>query len=119
MSVNSGQEAEYCRRHNPIWPEMEETLKSHGVVRYSIFLDPYNRSLFAYVEFESYEQWDAIAQTEVCQRWWAHMREIMPSNPDDSPVQRELCEVFHIEAEGIGLESDSAPRQTAAVLPLR
>jgi hypothetical protein len=25
------------------------------------------------------------------------MRELMPSNPDDSPVTRDLQEVFHIE----------------------
>jgi len=25
------------------------------------------------------------------------MRELMPSNPDDSPVSEELEEVFHIE----------------------
>jgi len=26
------------------------------------------------------------------------MRELMPSNPDDSPVSEELREIFHIEA---------------------
>ena len=25
------------------------------------------------------------------------MREVMPSNPDDSPVARELREVFHLD----------------------
>jgi len=97
MSVHAGQEAEYRRRHNPIWPELERTLKSHGVRCYSIFLDPCSGSLFAYVEFESQEQWDSIARTEACKKWWAHMREIMPTNPDNSPVQRDLHEVFHLE----------------------
>jgi len=27
------------------------------------------------------------------------MRELMPSNPDDSPVSEELDEVFHIECD--------------------
>jgi len=27
------------------------------------------------------------------------MREIMPANPDDSPVSRELREVFHIRKD--------------------
>lgn len=97
MKVDPGQEAEYRRRHNPIWPELERTLKSHGVRRYSIFLDRSTGSLFGYVEFETQEQWDAVAKTEVCQKWWAHMKEIMPTNPDNSPVQRDLCEVFHLE----------------------
>ena len=96
MSVQEGREEEYERRHNPIWPELEAALKAHGVHNYSIFLLPATRQLFAYAEIESEEQWDAIAQTDVCRRWWAHMREVMPSNPDDSPVSEELREVFHM-----------------------
>jgi L-rhamnose mutarotase len=97
MSVNAGQEAEYERRHKPIWPELEETLKKHGVVTYTIFLLPDTRQLFGYVEFADQAQWDAVAKTAVCQRWWKHMQEIMPSNPDNSPIATELKEVFHIE----------------------
>jgi len=97
MSVNAGQEAEYERRHNPIWRELEETLVRHGVSSYSIFLDPATRDLFAYAEIDSEERWAAIASTEVCRRWWRHMKEVMPANPDDSPVSSELREVFHIE----------------------
>jgi len=97
MSVHPGREVEYERRHSPIWPELEKTLKDHGVHTYTIFLDPETRQLFAYVEFEDQRQWDAVAETAVCKRWWAHMRELMPSTPDNSPVSKELHEVFHIE----------------------
>ena len=97
MSVNADQHAEYARRHNPIWHELEETLLSHGVLSYSIFLDESTSELFAYVEIEDEAGWNAVAQTEVCRRWWKHMREIMPSNPDNSPVSRELKKVFHME----------------------
>jgi len=97
MSVHAGQEAEYERRHTPIWRELEETLVRHGVRSYSIFLDPATRDLFAYAEIDSEERWAAIASTEVCRRWWRHMKEVMPANPDDSPVSSELREVFHIE----------------------
>ena len=100
MSVNAGQESEYERRHNPIWRELEETLVRHGVSSYSIFLDPATRDLFAYAEIESEERWQAIAATEVCRRWWRHMKEVMPANPDDSPVSSALREVFHIEGGG-------------------
>ena len=97
MSVHAGQAAEYERRHNPIWRELEDTLLEHGVLSYSIFLDPVAGDLFAYVEMESQERWDQVASTEVCRRWWRHMREVMPSHADDSPVSREIREVFHIE----------------------
>jgi L-rhamnose mutarotase len=97
MSVNAGQEAEYERRHRPIWRELEETLVRHGVRTYSIFLDPATRDLFGYAEIESEERWAAIASTEVCRRWWRHMKEVMPANADDSPVSSELREVFHVD----------------------
>jgi L-rhamnose mutarotase len=97
MRVHPGQEAEYIRRHNPIWPELEAKLKEHGVRDYSIFLDRATGDLFAYAEIESLERWQAVAETEVCQKWWASMAELMPSNPDTSPVVSELEEVFHVE----------------------
>jgi L-rhamnose mutarotase len=100
MSINEGQSAEYERRHNPIWPELEATLLEHGVGTYSIFLDDKSGDLFAYVEFEQEADWNAVAGTDVCRRWWRHMREIMPSNADDSPVSLSLREVFHMEREG-------------------
>lgn len=98
MSVHRGQETEYERRHRPIWKELEDTLLAHGVVTYSIFLDEMSGDLFAYAEIESEERWAAIAATDVCQRWWKHMGDVMPSNADHSPVSRDLREVFHIEA---------------------
>ena len=84
------------RRHRPIWEELERTLVQHGVQTYSIYLDPETSDLFGYVEVEDEARWTAIAQTDVCRRWWRHMREIMPANADDSPVARELREVFHL-----------------------
>jgi L-rhamnose mutarotase len=98
MAVHPGHEAEYERRHQPIWAELEQTLLAHGVRNYSIFLDPDTRDLFAYVEVEDEARWAAVAGTDVCRRWWRYMREVMPANADDSPIARELRDVFHIEA---------------------
>lgn len=97
MSVNAGQEVEYERRHRPIWPELEQTLKAHGVHNYSIFLHPETRQLFGVVEIENEARWNAIAQTPICRKWWTHMKDLMPSNPDHSPKSLELREVFHID----------------------
>ena len=72
-------------------------LLAHGVREYSIFHDPVGDDLFAYAVIESEERWREIAATEVCQRWWRFMGEIMPANDDLSPVSRELREVFRIE----------------------
>lgn len=97
MSVHAGSESEYERRHSPIWDDLVAVLKEHGVHNYSIFLHPETRQLFGYVEVEDEARWASIAQTEVCQRWWAHMGDVMPSNPDNSPVSLDLKEVFHLD----------------------
>ena len=97
MSVHAGRQEEYARRHQPIWRELEEMLLAHGVRTYTIFLDPDTNDLFAYVEFASEEKWRAVASTDVCRRWWAHMCDLMPSHPDNSPVTTPLREVFHID----------------------
>ena len=96
MSVHPGLEAEYRRRHSPIWPELEAVLKAHGVHNYSIFLEPETRQLFGYAEIEDEAQWDAIAQTETCRKWWSYMRDMMPCHPDNRPVAGGLDEVFHL-----------------------
>jgi len=96
MQVNPDAHEEYQRRHSPIWPELEAELKAHGAHNYSIFLDEKRHLLFGFVEIESEARWNAVAETEVCQRWWKHMADVMPSNADNSPVTDELKEVFYL-----------------------
>jgi len=97
MSVNADAHHEYEHRHKPIWKELESVLKNHGVCNYSIFLDKPSNQLFGYVEIESEQRWAEIANTDECKRWWTHMNDIMPTNPDNSPQSRELREVFHLD----------------------
>lgn len=97
MTLKEGCQAEYERRHNPIWPDLQDVLRQHGVHNYSIFLDRDTDKLFGYVEIESEELWQQIAATEACRRWWSHMKDLMLTNPDDSPVAITLDEVFHID----------------------
>jgi L-rhamnose mutarotase len=97
MTLRSGQEAEYHRRHNPIWPELQDVLKNHGVHNYSIFLDRDTGKLFGYVEIESEERWQQIAKTPECRRWWDSMSPLMECNSDASPVAVELHEMFHMD----------------------
>ena len=97
MAVNPQETAEYERRHAPIWQELQDVLREHGVHDYSIFLDETDGGLFGYVEIEDEARWNAIAQTPVCRRWWTYMRDIMPTNPDDSPRSVPLREVFHLD----------------------
>lgn len=95
LSVNPGAEAEYVRRHSPIWPELQRVLKAHGVSNYSIFLHPATCRLFAYAEIKDEAKWAAIARTLECRNWWRYMADVMPHNSDDSPLTEDLQEVFH------------------------
>lgn len=97
MTVHPDQHAEYARRHQPIWQELEDVFVAHGVITYSIFLDDTTSDLFAYLEVEDEARWAAIADTDVCQRWWHHMRDVMPTHPNNRPISRPLAEVFHID----------------------
>lgn len=97
MSVAPERAAEYQARHNPIWPELEATLLEHGVRSYSIFLDRSSGRLFGYADVAELAAWQAVARTDVCQRWWRYMAPLMTVNDDWSPVSIELDEVFHIE----------------------
>ena len=97
MAVNADAHYEYERRHQPIWNDLAAVLKKHGVSNYSIFLDRKSSRLFGYAEIESEELWTAISETDECKRWWAFMKDIMPSNPDNSPIADDLDEVFHLD----------------------
>lgn len=97
MSVNPGMETQYQQRHDPVWRELLDTLKQHGAHNYSIFLHPETLQLFGYVEIEDEDRWNAVANTPICRKWWKFMSDIMPSNPDNSPVALPLNEVFHLD----------------------
>lgn len=97
MQVNPDKHEEYEKRHNPIWDELAQTLKQHGSHHYSIFLDKQRHLLFGYVEIESEARWAAVAQTDVCQKWWQYIADVMPSNPDNSPVSSDLKSVFYLD----------------------
>lgn len=99
IQVKPGMAAEYEKRHNPIWPELRQALKQHGVSNYSIFLHERTGEVFGYLEVEDEAQFDRLAEAEVCQRWWRHMTEVLVCQRADSPKGKEeaLREVFHLE----------------------
>ncbi len=95
MEINPGVEAEYRRRHDELWPEMHEVLRSHGVSNYSIYLS--GTTLFACAEIEDEAAWASLAEEPVVRKWWDHMADIMKVNDDNSPVAVDLKEMFHLD----------------------
>ena len=97
MKLFKGQEKEYEKRHNNLWPEMREMLHEYGGTNYSIFLDKETDVLYGYIEIEDEEKWAKSADTAICRKWWDYMADIMETNPDNSPVSVDLDEVFHMD----------------------
>lgn len=94
MQLNPGMEAEYIRRHDAIWPDLVALLGEAGIANYSIHLDRETMTLFGYLERREDHRMDALPLHPVMQRWWAHMADIMATNPDGSPVATPLVETF-------------------------
>lgn len=97
MKLKPGAAAEYMKRHQAIWPELKALLKEAGISDYSIFLDEETGTLFAVQKNEGDRGSQDLGNTEVVQRWWAYMADLMETNPDNSPQSTPLMEVFHLD----------------------
>jgi len=97
MYLNEGQKEEYKKRHDELWPELRQLLKSAGVSEYSIFLDEETNILFAFQKVSGDGGSQNLGQTEIVQKWWSFMADIMKTNKDNSPVTVPLEEVFYME----------------------
>ncbi|MBY6006222.1 L-rhamnose mutarotase [Salipiger bermudensis] len=96
MQLHPGQAEEYKRRHDEIWPELVQLLKDAGVSDYSIHLDPDTHTLFGVLWRSDDHGMDALPETEIMQRWWASMADIMETHPNNEPVARPLRPMFHL-----------------------
>lgn len=96
MKLHPGMEAEYRKRHDEIWPELSALLREAGVRDYSIHLDRETNVLFGVLSRPVDHSMASLPDHPVMKRWWAHMADIMESNPDNSPVQSDLVTVFHL-----------------------
>jgi L-rhamnose mutarotase len=96
MQLHKGFEAEYKKRHDEIWPELQQLLKNTGIIEYSIFLDETTNALFAFFKIDDTLQLDSLPSQPIMKKWWAYMKDIMESNPDNSPVSIPLTEVFYL-----------------------
>mgnify|MGYP000048829787 CR=1 FL=1 len=95
MKLKSGFEAEYKKRHDEIWPELEVLLSESGVHDYSIFLDEETLTLFAFQKVKVGFDNDYLPNHPIVKKWWAYMADIMETNPDHSPVSIDLTPVFY------------------------
>ena len=97
MYLKPGCEAEYERRHREIWPEVAAIIKASGVSDYSIFWDRETNILFAVQKTDSDTDSQSLGGDDIIKKWWYYMKDIMITNPDNSPVSIPLKEVFYMK----------------------
>src|SRR5699024_8230814 len=97
MKVYKQYHEEYKKRHDELWSEILKMLRDKGLISYSIFLEEETSVLFGYVEYKDEMQWNSIPDEEINRKWWDYMADIMDTNDDNSPITKDLLEVFHIE----------------------
>jgi len=96
MKLFKGNEKEYKKRHEALWPDLQELLKQTTISEYSIFLEESTGNLFGVMKIDDTEKLDQLPSHPVMQRWWAYMKDLMESNEDNSPVSIPLQEVFYL-----------------------
>jgi L-rhamnose mutarotase len=96
MRLNPGMKAEYRTRHDEIWPELVTLLREAGISDYSIHFDEATNTLFGVLWRSDGHAMDALPGHPVMRRWWAHMADIMETNPANEPVVVPLETVFHM-----------------------
>ena len=97
MKLYEGQQGEYKKSHDNIWPELVTLLSDAGISNYCIFLEEKSNTLFATFEYDNLEKVDNLVLMPVMQKWWAYMKDIMDTNEDNSPVAFPLKQVFYMQ----------------------
>ena len=96
MKLKPGFVAEYKKRHDEIWPELQRELRAAGISDYSIFLDEETLTLFAVQKVSDNNTAAALPNSPIVKKWWSYMAPLMDVHPDNSPVSKPLKEVFHL-----------------------
>jgi L-rhamnose mutarotase len=99
MRVKEGQQDEYIRRHQEIWPEVLDEHRRAGITKLAIYL--HGSDLFLYMEVEDYAKAVEILTTSpAALRWEEYMAPIMEACNDEryDPLNAfpgSLPEVFY------------------------
>ena len=96
--IKNGKKEEYIKRHNEIWKELVEVLKSAGIENYSIWMQ--GNELFGYYECKFGREYAARVQAEspVVDKWNEYMTDVMTMVFDEKTGAQALMEeVFYLE----------------------
>ncbi len=94
MKLRPGEAEAYREKHDEIWPELVELIKSEGVQNFYI----YRHGLTLFATYDRDTPPDRTSERpEIRQRWFEWMAPHMETNEDLSPVAEEVEEMFHLD----------------------
>jgi len=97
FEIYPGQEAEYKRRHDEIWPELVEAIKASGFSNYSIFRR--GLEIVAYVECEPdvATAFAKLSAYEANERWSEWFQDVIVALTDENGNLFTIDEVWHLD----------------------
>lgn len=97
FEIYPGQEAEYKRRHDEIWPELVEAIQDAGFKNYSLFRR--DQTIVAYVEChpDGATAFAKLGPHEANARWSEWFKDVIVSLTDENGELFRLDEVWHLD----------------------
>lgn len=97
FEIYPGQEAEYKKRHDEIWPELVEAIKASGFANYSLFRR--GLEIVGYVECtpDVATAFEKLSHYEANDRWSEWFEDVIVSLTDDDGNLFTLQEVWHLD----------------------
>jgi len=108
--------AEYCRRHDEIWPELSTLLSNAGISDYAIYIDDAHETLTGTFKCRDEALLDALPHHPVMRRWWGFMAPLMETHADNSPVQKDLQRIFLHDPPAHGAQDPFDPAVLSRVM---
>ena len=94
LTLVEGQLEAYRKRHDEIWPELEDALRTAGVIEYRIFNQPGDTALFAVMRRKKNHSIESLAASALMRRWWDMMKDVTLTGIDGVPIQLALDPVY-------------------------
>jgi L-rhamnose mutarotase len=97
FTLKAGQEDEYKRRHDEIWPDLVQAIQDAGIRNYSLFRR--GLQVIAYCECHPDVQtaFGRIGATDVNARWSAWFEDVIEDLTDPDGALFSADEVWHLD----------------------
>jgi len=97
FEIFEGQEAEYKKRHDEIWPELVAAIKDAGFNNYSLFRRGTQVVGYFEVEPDAATAFTKLGKHEANARWAKWFEEVIVNLTDNKGNLMEMVEVWHLD----------------------